>query len=133
MTRNQEIANIILQQLGGNKFIVMTGAKQFVAIDRGIRFRIGRNATRTNMMRITLRGDDTYKMEFIYIRKLPNRYSLMAKYLGRGMDPVQIERKIKQQTDPNKLLTVLKVYDGIYCDQLQELFTEYTKLYTRLF
>ena len=133
MTRNQEVANTILQQLGGNKFIVMTGAKQFVAIERGIRFRIGRNATRTNMMRITLRGDDTYKMEFIYIRNLPNPYSLMAKYLGMGMDPMEIERKVKQQTDPNKQMTVLKVYDGIYCDQLQELFKEYTKLYTRLF
>lgn len=133
MTRNQEIANIILQQLGGNKFIAMTGAKQFVAIDRGIRFRIGRNATRTNMMRITLRGDDTYKMEFIHIKNLPNPYTLMAKYVGMGMDPVEIERKIKQQTDPDKQVTVLREYDGIYCDQLQELFTDYTKLYTRLF
>ena len=131
MTRNQEIANIILQQLGGNKFIAMTGARQFVAIECGIRFRIGRNATRTNMMRITLRGDDTYKMEFIYIRNLPNPYSLMAKYLGKGMDPMEIERKVKQQTDLNKLVTVLKEYDGIYCDQLKELFTDYTKL--RLF
>lgn len=131
MTRNQEIANIILRQLGGNKFVAMTGAKQFVAIERGIRFRIGRNATRTNMMRITLRGDDTYKMEFIYIRNLPNRYSLMAKYLGRGMDPLEIERKVKQQLD-KQVVTVLKEYDGIYCDQLQELFTDYTKLYTRL-
>lgn len=131
MTRNQEIANIILQQLGGNKFVAMTGAKQFVAIERGIRFRIGRNATRTNMMRITLRGDDTYKMEFIYIRNLPNRYSLMTKYLGRGMDPLEIERKVKQQLD-KQVVTVLKEYDGIYCDQLQELFTDYTKLYTRL-
>ena len=133
MTHNQEIANTILQQLGGNKFVVMTGAKQIVAIERGVRFRIGRNATRTNMVRITLRGDDTYKMEFIYIRNLPNPYSLTAKYLGRGMDPVEIERKVKQQTDPNKQVTVLKKYDGIYCDQLQELFTDFTQLYTRLF
>ena len=102
-----------------------------MAIECGIRFRIGRNATRTNMMRITLRGDDTYKMEFIYIRNLPNPYSLMAKYLGKGMDPMEIERKVKQQTDLNKLVTVLKEYDGIYCDQLKELFTDYTKL--RLF
>lgn len=133
MTRNQQIANTILQQLGGNKFVAMTGAKQFVAIENGIRFRIGRNATRTNMMRITLRGDDTYKMEFIYIKTLANPYTLLMKYIGRGMDPMEAERKIKQQTDSSRQVQVLKEYDGIYCDQLQELFTDYTKLNTRLF
>ncbi|MGI9949502.1 hypothetical protein [Vibrio hyugaensis] len=32
------IANTILAQLGGNRFIVMTGAKQFVAIEQGLMF-----------------------------------------------------------------------------------------------
>lgn len=41
---NTMIAETILQQLGGNKFVVMTGAKNFVALENGIKFNIGRNA-----------------------------------------------------------------------------------------
>ena len=39
-----------------------------------------------------------------------------------------IERA-KKNAEPK----VLKEYNGIYFDQLQPLFTEYTKMYTRLF
>lgn len=128
MTRNQEIANTILRQLGGNKFMVMTGAKQFVAIENGIRFRIGRNATQTNMIRITLRADDTYKMEFIKIGNMVNSYAIMAKSKDRD-DFMRKLKAAEKRAEPK----VLQEYDGIYCDQLQELFTEYTHLYTRLF
>ena len=108
--------------------MVMTGAKQFVAIENGIRFRIGRNATQTNMIRITLRGDDTYKMEFIKIGNMVNSYAIMAK----SKDCDDFMRKLKaaeKRAEPK----VLQEYDGIYADHLQELFTEYTHLYTRLF
>jgi len=128
MTRNQEIANTILRQLGGNKFVAMTGAKQFVAIENGLRFRIGRNATQTNMIRITLRGDDTYKMEFIRIGSMPNSYAIMQKSKDRD-DFMRKLEAAEKRAEPK----VLQEYDGIYCDQLQELFTEYTHLYTRLF
>lgn len=133
MTYNQQIANTILQQLGGRQFIIMTGARAFVATDNGVRFRIGRNATRTNMVRITLRGDDTYNMEFLYVRNPPNPYTLLAKYIGMGMNPMEAERKVKEKTDHYQQVQTLKEHKGIYCDQLAELFTEFTKLYTRLF
>ena len=68
MTENQQIASIILQQLGGRRFVAMTGAKCLVAIDNGLRFRIGRNGSKANMVNIVLRGDDTYTMTFLYVR-----------------------------------------------------------------
>ena len=132
MTRNQEIANTILQQIGGNKFIVMTGAKNFIAIERGIRFNIMRNASSANVIEITLRGDDTYNMRFVRKRNAPNPYTLMAKYLGRGMDPMEVEKKIKKATMVDTW-QVLREFKGIYCDQLEEIFRDVTKLNTRLF
>ena len=125
MTENQKIASIILQQLGGRRFVTMTGARCLVAINNGLRFK-------ANMVSIVLRGDDTYTMTFLYVRNPPNPYSLLAKYIGRGMDPVTVQRKIKQQSDPDKMVQTLKEYKGIYCDQLEELFRDYTKLNTRL-
>ncbi len=132
MTYNQQIANTIMQQLGGNRFVVMTGARQLVAIDRGVRFRIGRNATRTNMVRITLRGDDTYDMQFLYVTEDPNPYKLLVKYVGRGMDPIAADMKVKQQISRARNPLVLKEHKGVYCDQLEELFRDFTKLNTRL-
>lgn len=37
MTYDNQIATTILQQLGGKRFVVMTGAKDFIAIDNGLR------------------------------------------------------------------------------------------------
>lgn len=128
MTRNQEIANTILQQLGGNRFLVMTGAKQLVAIENGLRFRIGRNGSKANMVRIVLKADDTYKMEFIKIGNMTNRYAILQKSKDRD-DFLRRFEAAEKRAEPK----VLQEYDGIYCDQLQELFTEYTHLYTRLF
>ena len=133
MTRNQEIAKTIMQQLGGNQFVAMTGARQLVAVENGVRFRIGRNATRTNVVRITLRGDDTYNMEFMYVQNPPNPYTLLMKYMGRGMDPLSAETKVKQKIAAMTEPQTLREYKGVYCDQLQELFRDYTKLNTRLF
>lgn len=61
MERNQEVASEILRQLGGNRFIAMTGAKNFVAIESGIRFRLPRN----KFMSITLNGRDEYDMQYL--------------------------------------------------------------------
>lgn len=60
-----EIATTILSQLGGQRFIAMTGAKSFVAGERDLTFRIGRNKSRANMVRITLDASDTYTVEFL--------------------------------------------------------------------
>ena len=41
--------NQIIQQLGGNKFIAMTRAKNFVRTGDGIKFRIGKNSKGRNL------------------------------------------------------------------------------------
>ena len=63
-------AGTILQQLGGNKFIAMTGAKDFVKDDKEqmIAFRIGRNSKSVNIVRIRLNSKDLYDMEFLMSR-----------------------------------------------------------------
>lgn len=110
------IANEILNQLGGNRFIVMTGAKNLVYDDNSLRFRIGKNASRANMVRITLNGLDLYDMEFI--RYTPGK--------------LIVNHKTLTVTTREEKTEVIKVFKDVYCDMLQELFTDVTGLYTRL-
>ena len=93
-----EIAKTILSQLGGNKFIAMTGAKNFGILSgkNGIGFSIPRH-NKVKYLRIKLNAMDTYDMEFL-----------------------------------NTKVEVIKTYNGIYNDQLQELFSRETGLYTSL-
>jgi hypothetical protein len=53
------IAQTILNQLGGNKFLAMTGAKNLVAGERELQMRFGL-IRRT--MRIELAANDTYRV-----------------------------------------------------------------------
>jgi hypothetical protein len=98
----KEIAKTILQQLGGNKFIAMTGAKNIGFTNKGIQMGIGRNAKGVTHVIIDLdRGKDLYNMEFVKV----------------GWD-------FKRKT--------IKKLNGVYADQLQKIFTKYTGLHTRL-
>ena len=99
--QRKEIATTILNQLGGNKFIVMTGAKNIAFGNGEVTFKIGRNSGKCNHVRITLKSDDTYKMEFINVRKMEWK--------------------------------TVKEFDGVYCDQLVEIFESHTGMYTKLF
>ena len=128
MTDNQKIANTILQQLGGRMFLMMTGAKQLVAIDNGLSFRIGRNSSKANMVRIVLKADDTYNMQFIKLGQDCNTYALMVKYKDNYDAFKAAVERAQKAAEPK----ILEEYDGIYCDQLEDLFREYTKLNTRL-
>ncbi|WP_455643767.1 hypothetical protein [Parabacteroides sp.] len=102
----KEEANIILQQLGGNKFIVMTGSKYFV-YDRNedgntyLRMKLTRNRSKAQYLRIILNSSDLYDMIFYRFDRKDNHI-------------------------------VVKEHNNVYCDQLQELFTETTGLYTHL-
>lgn len=130
------IATTILQQLGGNKFIAMTGAKNFVSVKDGIRFSIGRNGSKANMVQITLKWDDTYTMQFWRKGSEVNPYTILMKYADKGLSEDVFNETVKKATEKatkNAEPKMLKEYDGIYCDQLQELFTEYTGLITKLF
>jgi hypothetical protein len=70
MNRNQEIAQTILSQIGGQRrLVLMTGAKHFVAIESGLQFKIGGGAKGgINCVRITLTPMDEYKVEFLRLR-----------------------------------------------------------------
>ena len=61
---NMTVAKTILSQLGGNKFRVMTGAKNFGGTEDSLSMRIGRNSSNSNYLKITLNMMDTYDMKF---------------------------------------------------------------------
>lgn len=72
--RNILIANEIIRQLGGRKFTVMTGAKNYMAIDDGLTFGIPGTITKNhiNRVRIILDQSDTYTVSFWNYRKQKN-------------------------------------------------------------
>lgn len=96
------IAKTILEQLGGNRFVAMTGAKNFGDTGNGLAFQIPAKLTknRINAVKIELDPSDTYIVKFLRI--------------GRSD------------------LKVISKHDMIYCDQLEDLFERETGLYTHL-
>ncbi len=105
-TRYEQIAvaNEIIRQLGGNKFRVMTGAKDIFALENGVSFKLpgggGFIKHGINYIKVWLDPSDTYTIEFWKYRKLHGQ-------------------KIAE-------------YRDIYNDQLQDVFTEETGLQTHL-
>lgn len=63
-----ESSNVILQQLGGSRFMVMTGAKPLTGDAKTLHLKLGRNAKNVTHVVITLEGNDTYTMKFLKIR-----------------------------------------------------------------
>ena len=66
----KEIAQTILQQLGGNKFIAMTGAKNLGFTNKGLQMKIGRNAKGVTHVIIELTSMDLYDIEFVKVRAM---------------------------------------------------------------
>lgn len=63
-----EIANTIMQQIGGNKFKVMVGARSIYATDTGVQFQIGRGARQSiKLVKIDLTPMDEYEMRFFKV------------------------------------------------------------------
>lgn len=96
------VANTIRDQLGGNRFTAMTGAKMFVGDTRSLSFQIGRNPKGVTHVKITLDADDTYTVEFFKF----NRRSFELKTLAS--------------------------VSMVCADSLCSVFTAHTGLYTRL-
>lgn len=109
---NIQIANTILSQLGGNRFIVMTGAKNLMATENGLRFRIGKNAGKVTHVEITLNGWDLYDMTFT------------------KFTPGRLNKKTYEWID-EKVQTIAD-FENLYNDQLEDIFTQVTGLYTRI-
>jgi hypothetical protein len=60
MATDMTVSKTILQQLGGNRFIAMTGAKMFVGDANSLRFRIARR-----IVVVRLDPSDTYTVEVL--------------------------------------------------------------------
>lgn len=59
------VAKTIIEQMGGVRFLVMTGAKQLVDLGNGLQFKLPRfTGLKINNVRIILNGNDTYDVEF---------------------------------------------------------------------
>lgn len=101
---SENVAGTILKQMGGyGRLKAMIGATHFIDHGKSLSFQFpNRKRSKGNLVKVTLRSDDTYDMEFSAIS-------------GGGT-------KVKK----------VKTYSGIYFDQLQPLFTEWTGLYLSL-
>lgn len=95
-----DVANTIVEQLGGRKFIAMTGARNFLGDANSVSFRLpgGGGFCRDGINRVTviLEPSDTYTMTFFRVR--------------------------------DTVATVIATHHDVYFDMLQELFTHETGL-----
>ena len=98
MDESKQVALNILFQLGGNKLIAMTGARNFVSSPDSLGFKIPSRSARNgiNYIHITLNAMDTYDVKF---------------------------KKIW-----NFKITDISSHEGIYDDMLQPLFVKETGL-----
>ena len=58
------VARMILDQLGGHKFRVMTGAKNFLDHGDALSMRLGRNSSNSNYLKVSLNSMDLYDVRF---------------------------------------------------------------------
>ena len=65
---NMEIPEIILNRLGGNRFIAMTGAKNLLGGESDLSFKIGRNSKGITHVKIMLNPIAVYECEFYKVR-----------------------------------------------------------------
>jgi hypothetical protein len=100
---DQEIAQTILQQLGGSRFTSMTGARSYTSIEKGLMFQLPARFAKNgiNKVRIYLTPQDTYTVEFWKI-------------------------------GPKLKLSHISTHEDVYADSLRELFESQTGLYLTL-
>lgn len=97
-----DVAQTIYQQLGANRFVAMTGAKNFVGGEDYLMFSIPRNMSPYNKVKITyIPGRDLYNVDFMKVTR--------AGGVAKG-----------------------EPYNDVYAEQLRELFTSVTGMETSL-
>tara|TARA_A100001037_G_scaffold244817_1_gene225921 strand:+ start:81374 stop:81967 length:594 start_codon:yes stop_codon:yes gene_type:complete len=84
-TMNKRQGAEVIQQLGGGRFIAMTGAKDFFIGPKGVVFKIGRNSKGVNYVRINLNSMDTYDVEFLSVRNYKEKVKSTAKGIYADM------------------------------------------------
>lgn len=102
---SNQVAQTILQQLGGNKFLAMIGAKNLMShgAENALSFRLSSTMTKnkSNHIKITLNGNDLYDVTFSKIFKMT----------------------VKE----------ISSFSDVYAENLVELFESETGLATKLF
>jgi hypothetical protein len=100
-----------------NRLVAMLGAKNIMQseADSWVSFRLPKAAKGINHVKLHLRGDDTYSLE---LGKVGSRQCKDMKKLG-----------IKMSMPFNE---VKKMVDGLFADQLKEIFEHETGLYLSL-
>lgn len=102
-----QIAATILRQIGGRRFVAMTGSHDFINLGNGLRMSLSRNKTSANRLEIIYdEGADLYNMRFY-------RQSF-------------IRKTFECQTKD------IKTYEGVYWDMLEDIFSEVTGMHLYL-
>jgi hypothetical protein len=102
MSTDLSVPKTILAQLGGQRFIAMTGSRDFLGSERSLTFRLGARAKDSiTHVRVVLDPSDTYSVSFL---------------CARNMEP----------------LRVVSEHNDVYAEALEDLFRRSTGLATRL-
>lgn len=109
-----QVAEQILQQLGGREFLLMTGSKELVYDAKSLRMHLTKNCSGANILKITLRDDDLYDVVFTFYR--------------RGGHQIRNNKVYKRP----EICREVKKYEGVYDTMLRPIFTEVTGLETRM-
>ena len=105
------VPEIILQQLGGNRFAAVTGSKNFTAVDEfTLRMKLAKNISGANTLEITLDTDDTYSMRFM-------KQSAPHLRLNQSNNTASFSKEKNKE---------ISSFRGVYCDMLQDIFSQVT-------
>jgi hypothetical protein len=95
MSKSQ--ASELLKQLGGNKFISMTGAKNLTFSGLGLVMQIGKNSKGVTHVRFKLSSKDLYDIDFLSIRGS----NVKTKSKEKGVYVDQLGKVFKKNTGLN--------------------------------
>ena len=140
--RDMEIATIIINQLGGfGALKMMTGAYNFIALKRGVSFRIKNQ--KANYIKITLTAMDLYDVEVGRIRGF--KYTVVDSANGLYNDQIKgfIEkatgftltppRVIFPKAEDGKMISVPSEEKNRFVDYIYDFYdAEYSKQYVRM-
>jgi hypothetical protein len=101
------VANTILSQLGGGRFRLMTGARDFVGSNNSLAFALPQGFARDgiNRVRIVLDETDTYTMQALHVNMKGARKGIAS---------------------------IVHETSDLYTEDLQRIFTDWTGLDTHL-
>lgn len=107
------ISEVILEQLGGKRFLAMTGTRGLLADGNTLRMTLAKNESRANRLYITLDANDTYTMRF---------FCYTADKLNK-----------ETMAWADEIIDEVAEYKNVFADDLRRIFSLATGLDTRLF